>query len=672
MYETGSFITYNKTLPGVYSKIEDTNRTRYTAPFGGVTIPVTVISHSPDAEWPKDAIEVTRSNKLLVFDQYTIERRKNVEQMVDETLRNAARVFLIPFDGVGKEIKNSIKAVSAFGKGAYSSVEAWVGNDRMEDNTLFEILTGVRVVLLYVNENTVSFQFYSPDGCDCLANSKQFSNTTETKHYYDVQDGELKTATITTAVYGTTPSVTYNGVKFNIYLHEKFSNGYKDEFVLFGGSGKYGHLQNTTNQKVTDRAIEQGDYVACNMKVDTSQTGNKGKVKRQYVNGEENGYFMYVKSTTGYAGEHSGYYLDIYHAKADLVYIDAAANVYPAFTKTVQSHTIGNGVTTIEDVIGLFKEIHKEKYGTKDIDNTKDTIKCGIPADGARVIIGFSPIFERISETTRFDNFMRGSGTTNADILYYPNWSDEVAERDFTTCKDKYRAIQKWYLDKRSDKCNLTQLLMDESLMKEGRDWLTGEPMTLNNPFLISLKSGKGNKSASQRIGAFTAGLLTACGAFRSATAQRYEGDAPLILYDQDKIEDMFLNGVMAYHEHFNQKVLYVDQSAYVKEKAGADAQIYPKAFERNMTVRAVNMFTFQANRMFFFNYMSQPQEGSTAQMIQHDLFALIESMSEQKAFELPNSSDVTVKQRTPESYIAEVFLRMRGAPEILYITIGL
>lgn len=666
-YETGSFINYDKTVPGVYSKITDNNNTRYSAPFGGVTIPVTVISHAPDAEWPVDYIEVNRSNKLLVMEQYTIERRQNIEQMVDEALRNADRVFLIPFDGVTK-VPDEIKGVRTFGKGKHASVEAWFGDDPTK-NENFEILSGIRVHLEYsASDDKVTFQFYAPDGQTCYGteNIPKISNEVKASgEQINVNPDNLLTATEqATSAYKTNPQGTYTKLHFIVYLHEKFVAGYADDFVLFGGSGEYENLVTIINGHANTKGT--GVYVACNM------TTTGGELSRQVGSGE--GAYFYIVSSTGYAGTHSGYYLDIQRTsdggttEAKLMYIDASANVYPPYTKEIEVIKLKN--TDRIDRIGQKFGSIQMLYDGKEM--TAPAFAEMIPPSG-RVIIGFSPIFDRIDEKTRFTNFMHGSGRTNADVLYYPNWSDELTDADdFGKCLIKYQEIQNWYLSKRQDECNLTQLLMDESLKKEGRKWVTGKPMTLNDPFLVSLKSGKGNKSASQRIGAFTAGLLTACGAYRSANAMRYDGGARLEVYRQEEIVDMFKNRVMTYHEHFNQMVLYADRSAYDKTTAGD--QRYPKAFERNKSVRACNLLTFLINRMFFFNYMNQSQKliNPTAQMIEHDIYCLIESMSKQGAFVQPDANDVTVTQHTPESYIADVRLRMVEPPEILYVTIGL
>ncbi|MCQ2355424.1 MAG: hypothetical protein MJ014_00125 [Methanocorpusculum sp.] len=674
-YGTGVFDRLDEEKePGIYFQLIQQETIDYTGQYGGVAIPASLISCSPEVGTRPDfAIPVTKGTiSLVIGSQYTFAQETTLRSMVTEALRNASTVYLCPDDDVAEEVPEPIVGIGMHGKGRKASANASFASD-----ATFELLNGIKVVLKYKGIDKVTLQFYSPDGIQCLKTPKEVAVDSVTKQgSYTAIAGDLAT-TSGAGLYATNPEKTYADAEFTIYIHEPYENGdAEDEIYLIGGSGKYAELTTRTNELVKGKTITKGCYVACSMKIDAVATTGTNALSRDTANH----IFAYIKNTMGYVGSLSGYYLVITppstttsSGTASLCYIDMSANMYPAQTRSVEDRQFANDAT-VKDILGAFAGIIEiVEVGNVTTSDTWGKLKINANTVKNKLIIGFSPIFPRIDPFKRFEAFVRIGGRTPASILYEPYWTEDM--KSVVTQDDvveRYQKFQKTYLDMRGKYAALTQLLMDESLSQLTRAWAANVNMRMYpSPFFISARTGKGGKTYSQKNGAHTAGLLAACGAYESANGVSYTGSAGITLYTQAEIEEMYHSGVLTYHDQDGDTQIYIDTNTY-RQAQDMKNQL-PESCERNQTIRAALFLIYQIKRMFYSHYFHNQlmQSGITEQKLHHEIIRIIQKMHDDGAFGYPNAADVVVTAVTPRKYHARIYVRTVEAPEVLMISMG-
>lgn len=271
---------------------------------------------------------------------------------------------------------------------------------------------------------------------------------------------------------------------------------------------------------------------------------------------------------------------------------------------------------------------------------------------------------------SEMSDFMTTIGKTNVGTVFHiPDTSRTGVTREKN--KELYQLIQKTYIDNFGSLCPGTQLVMDETWMTGCRDWaLNTEPLTISSPFCVSLAGDSRGGFVSLLNSAYMVGLMAKCGVVRSATAARYPG-SDLVMYPQSIIEHMHEVGVVTWHSHAGEKMIYLDSSSYRNNKS-YEGLVYSKAFERNRPIRSVNRFRMDAAQNFFRNFFEQNWYGDDAAgAIRRDLLKLIHEMADSGVFKDDiQYDDVLVTNLDSRSFTATVRLRLIESPEILYISL--
>lgn len=276
----------------------------------------------------------------------------------------------------------------------------------------------------------------------------------------------------------------------------------------------------------------------------------------------------------------------------------------------------------------------------------------------------------KVGVETEILDFMPTIGKTNVGTVFFtPDKQRIKSTREQN--KELYQFIQKTYIVNTGSMCPGTQLVMDETWMDGCQDWaLDTEPLTLSSPFCISLAGDRRGGFKSLLNSAYMVGLMAKCGVVRTATAARYSG-TDLEIYPQTIIERMHDAGVVSWHSHAGEKMIYLDSSSYRNNKSYEGVE-YSKAFERNRPIRAVNRFRMEAAQNFIRNYFEQNWYGDDAVgAIRRDLLMLIHEMADAGVFvDDIHPDDVLVTNFDSRSVTANIRLRLVESPEILYISL--
>lgn len=286
--------------------------------------------------------------------------------------------------------------------------------------------------------------------------------------------------------------------------------------------------------------------------------------------------------------------------------------------------------------------------------------------------VGFVPFHDHTKNAAQETlDFMPTVGRTNAGTVFHvpdTRFFDETRANNQKT----YQLIQGTYINNTGSLCPGTQLAMDETWIEGCQRWgLNTEPLTVSSPFCVSLAGDQRGGFYSLQNSAFMVGIMAKCGVVRTATAARYPG-TDLEIYSQSIIERMHDVGVVSWHSHAGEKLIYIDSSSYRKDRKSFDGAEYSDAFERNRPVRAVNRFRMDAAQNFIRNYFEQNWYGDDAAgAIRRDLLMLIHEMADAGVFvDDIHSDDVLVTDFGSRSFTANVRLRLVESPEILYISL--
>lgn len=286
--------------------------------------------------------------------------------------------------------------------------------------------------------------------------------------------------------------------------------------------------------------------------------------------------------------------------------------------------------------------------------------------------VGFVPFHDHTKNAVQETlDFMPTVGRTNVGTMFHVP-DKQFFGKTWADNQKMYRLIQGTYIDNTGSMCPGTQLVMDETWMDGCQDWaLDTEPLTVSSPFCVSLAGDRRGGFYSLQNSAFMVGIMAKCGVVRTATAARYPG-TDLELYSQSIIEHMHDVGVVSWHSHAGEKLIYIDSSSYRKGRKSYDRAEYSDAFERNRPVRAVNRFRMDAAQNFIRNYFEQNWYGDDAAgAIRRDLLMLIREMADAGVFvDDIHPDDVLVTNFGSRSFTANVRLRLVESPEILYISL--
>lgn len=674
MYETGTYTHTDKTEPGLYFQINEPSNVDYSTPFGGVALPVSFISSEPKTEFPTDAIAVSTDNFDSVFSKYTIPQSSIVKDMVNEILANASVAYLCPDNTVKDEIEHDqTQKPPVTGKGKYTSVEI----DITGDNLPHEIYNGMKVVVSCTNNDNshLHVQLLTPDGNELFkqANMPSINNLVKPEAYQiEIEGGGYNENP--SGIYGDHPIKTYPvenlKAQFKIYVRAQMTLGQQDVYWLTGGYLKHAVLEEVVTPLVKTNDILSGCYAL----VDEKLTTEGNNTKRGRNDGDKNTLgVVIIKHTRANYNQRAGYYLHCKDSKASLMFQDSSTGSVETPQPVQIEETNYLATDTIYVILNKFESLFCCPTLSVSLDHNSTFLK---EVGDNELYLGFSPMFPPAKTTDRMKAFCECAGKTPADILYFPYWSDGLNDNtERVDIKNTYQDIQTVFINNRESLCPMAQLVMDECLFKEGRTWVTDNPFTLRkNPYLVSLRTGNGNKRASQMNGAYVSGLLTSMGAYRAASAAPYTGRAGVVLYTQSEIVNMYRNGIWVFHNQNGIKMVYIDRSAFSKEMSSgeASAKQWTVDWERNKTVRAVNTFAYAAGDMFINNYFNKELGEDIGQMLAGDLSAIVHSMAKRGAFELPDVDDIQVQRVGSDGYLAKIGLKMKNAPEKLYIKVGM
>lgn len=339
--------------------------------------------------------------------------------------------------------------------------------------------------------------------------------------------------------------------------------------------------------------------------------------------------------------------------------------------KIAYAHTKGKSDANIDAILTAMTNIDT----VPSTDEKKASSWAKLLDDGKTVRVGFASFhpLQPDSVAAEMDKFMSTAGKTGAGLIFYAPPAD-LFGKDVTQNKKQYQAIQNTYLEKTHSLCPATQLVMDETWMQGAHNWTEKtSQMTISSPFCVSTAGDARGGFKSLANSAYMVGLMARCGETRTATAARYPGaGSDLYIYTQKIIERMHDVGVMTWHSHTGEKMIYIDSSSYrLSLPGGGDPTKYPQAFERNRAVRAANKFRFEAAKMFISNYFEKNWYGDDAEnSIRNDILTLIRELADVGVFRYPSPSDVTVRNVSTRAYAADVRLGLIESPEILFLTL--
>jgi hypothetical protein len=283
----------------------------------------------------------------------------------------------------------------------------------------------------------------------------------------------------------------------------------------------------------------------------------------------------------------------------------------------------------------------------------------------------------------------------NAAIAYLANWSDAIVDAqqldteleqvrnyDLAYKREIYRACQTMPLKRVVNLALQTQIFADEDRapMSEGESETT--PLTLNHPYLISLRSGSignnpdnaGQEGHSVLIGAWVAGLLAACGPHETVMARKYSGSvaqyrAPL---HQSEVEQSDGLGLMVFHRELGNPMVYLDRTTFIDNDSlppeVGDNTKYPPSFRRNQVVRVSNHIKYEIRSIFLNKYITRTLDGLTLMTLQTDIINMLNTLASTGAIQRPDINDIQVDKHSENSILVKIHIVINQTLEILYL----
>lgn len=658
MYKVGTFSEVgDQSLPGVYSRLNTGSQTLISSlTFGGVALPWP--THKVVSE--PEPIEVRPNNLSTIVSDEKLADPDFFKEIGANILSNATTVYLCPYN---RRVQDTLEMDKFF-----HPPEGW-----SEDGTVHVQMELLNSGALVGKAQPLVVEIFPGASEYQILVSYPWQDTSFRSDFKisknDLADGTPYTKKITFT------EKEDEGEKrlFDLYGKENLSLIFsvsspitKHVTVVLGGGFAHNELVN----KEVDRFIS---------------TKTPGLVPGALIafEGAVGTYTEYDNCPVLYIPEYTAPAGSTCFAVAELRNWEATLTLYMWDSRTKQMSTTlldratiattNEGKVSSSNIIDILKNLeHIEAVPSlpgRESSEWKQPLK-----ENATVRVGFASFHSSplTFQDVEMQKFLSTAGKTGSSLIFYVPHSDFFG-KDIDGARTIYQKIQRTYLEKTGSLCPTTQLVMDETWFGDVYDWDTKtNPMTVSSPFCVSTAGDSRGGVHSLRNSAYMVGLMARCGEMRTATATRYAvtgGD--LRIYTQPVIEHMHDVGVMTWHSHMGEKMVYIDSSSYRKNIPTPDSMTYPDAFERNTPVRAVNKFRFEAAKIFIANYFEKNWYGANAEnSIKNDILTLIRELADAGIFAQPESQDVTVQNITSRAYHAEVKLRLIESPEILYISL--
>lgn len=660
MYTIGTFSDTNEQkAPGVYTRmsINPGNRNS-SATYGGLALPW--VSYTYQAE--PNPIPLASSTISMASSNYVLANPSTFRTVGASILTTTTPIYLCPFNvNLQPDISAPPKPDYPEGTSTDGKCNVWVADygDEQEEMAAYQPL-----------KVTIS---PTEGGCSAVV-SYPFPGVTHTDEFpidmTDAVDGKKFTKHIEYDEKGDTEVLwtVYGGSLALAFIIKEVPT--QPVEVMVGG-GCILHRDHA--KKTIEDAIEKGHD---GKRLDGLRPGSL--IAFPYISetfeDPETDNFMYIKDSVVPAGTDCFAVVEMGNGKVTLTSYTCDTITLETVARVVEEkhYLIKNGMSensirsTIQTLVA--------------IDGFAPTVGLGgsnaweaqLPEDQT-VRIGFMSAHLGTARPTRHDpvTFMPTIGKTQATVAFYVPYESDFGEgRD--AARRVYQYIQKQYVENAKFFCPSAQLVMDETCLDGCDEWDENtQSLTISSPVCVSLAGDSRGGVNSLRNSAYMAGILARCGITRSATAYPYPGGRDLQLYGQKVIEHMLTEGVMTWHSHAGDLMVYIDASSYREGQLSIDGAKYPKAFERNLPVRAVNMFRYMASENFIAHYFEQNRYGSAVEtIIIADLMRILDTLAYYDVIQEPEAGDITVSRVSARTYSAEVKLNMINPVEVLLITL--
>lgn len=672
MYKVGTFTNPgDQSQPGVYSRLSSGPQTRISSlTYGGVALP-----------WPTykvvsepDPVPVTPSTLSSVATRECLANTEFFKKICANIMANASEVYICPYTrNVVSKVETETKYHPSCGWSEDGIVQiamslAASGESQACTNHFQPLV----VTVSSKSPNTYSFEVEYPWA------KTQFKSTGEIS-VANIGDGKPIQKPITFKSEDEDEKFLYNfygkdGIVLNFSIKRSFSG---KKTVVIGGGYMLTDVAVNAIKNASSKAapgLGPGALFALEGEVEGPTEFNEGRVL----------YLPNFSAPAAYKDSTSKDYSANFFAVAELRNWKATLTLY-----TYCEHT-GRLTTRILEEKDIPRAENNERSNAPiyDILTTMENI-AGVPYEGDKgsawkesllqgqvVRVGFASFHVPSSvsggfQETEMTKFLSTVGKTGSSLVFYVP-DKNLFTGDRSKSRDIHQQIQVCYLDNTGSLCPSTQLVMDETWYPGAHEWdETTTQMTHSTPFCVSTAGDSRGDVHSLLNSAFMVGIMAQCGERRTATAALYSGP-DLQIFTQQVTERMHEVGVMTWHSHVGDKMIYIDSSSYRKNIPPFESVSYPAVFERNQPVRAVNKFRFESAKMFITNYFEKNWYGVNAvASIQSDILMLIRELADAGIFAPPeSSSDVTVQNLSERAYSAEVKLQLRDNPEILYISL--